>query len=86
MIFSKNGVVYTIYDGRKRPIMICRATKRNTMMYIFRRYKDMSESDKQKVRGLHAVATSMGVVISSEDGDPYDIEGFLSFKEQKPCG
>ena len=56
------------------------------MMYIFRRYKDMSESDKQKVRGLHAVATSMGVVISSEDGDPYDIEGFLSFKEQKPCG
>jgi hypothetical protein len=86
MISSKNGVLYTIYDGRGRTIMVCRMTKRHTMMYIFRRYQDMSDSDKQKVRRLHAMAISVGAVIDSEDGDPRDIDGFLSFKEQKPCG
>lgn len=86
MITSSSGVLYTVYDGRKRTIMVCRRTKRNTMMYVFRRYKDMSESDKEKVKALHAMVVEQGNVISSDEGDPSDIDSFLAFHEQRPCG
>lgn len=86
MVFSKNGVIYTIYDGRRRPVMICRITKRHKMMYIFMRYNNMGEADKQKLRGLYAMVINNGSVVDLDGCSLGDLDAFLSFKEQKPCG
>ena len=85
MTNSKSRTIGTLKDHSGRPLVIIRRTKKGTVMYIFRRYNDMTEDDKDIVRHLHSYASS-NVTHSSEDGSEQDVESFLSFLEQKPCG
>ena len=82
----QTGVFGTVRDARGRPLVVLRRTPRGTVMFVFKRYKDMTPDDRRKAETLYSVATSNGAGVSvAGDGG---ITAFLDFdeKEEKPCG
>jgi hypothetical protein len=76
------GTIYTVKDQLNRPLVILRRSTNGKLLYILNRYLDMTENDKEVVRTSYQVALRL----QSIDGDISNIEDFLSFSENKPCG
>jgi len=82
MNLSSTGIIYTFNDEQKRPLATLRRTKKGKILYILNRYVDMTENDKNIVRGVYQASLKS----NSATDDIEDIEEFLSFSENKPCG
>lgn len=80
---NKNKIIGTFKDTKGRPLLILMRTKRDTIIYIFKRYVDMGAKEKDMLISLHnTLASKLGVM----EGIEGDISNFLNFKSDRPCG
>lgn len=80
-------VISTITDAKDRPLIVLRRTNKGKLMYVLMRYNDMTEEDRDKVRSAYELAKESGQSMDSADATAVDdIESFLSFKDDEPCG
>ena len=80
-------VISTIADSKERPLIVLRRTNKGKLMYVLMRYNDMTEEDKEKVRSAYELAKESGQPMDSDgNGAVDDIESFLSFADDEPCG
>jgi hypothetical protein len=64
--------------------MILMRTKRDTIMRVFKRYRDMGSDEKQLLLGLlRDAASGSGDATIASEGEMSD---FLDFKDDRPCG
>jgi len=80
----KNQILASLKDSRGRPIMLLMRTKRDTIMRVFKRYRDMRLEEKKLLLGLlrDAASGSGDAMIASES----EMSDFLDFKDDRPCG
>jgi len=84
MKISSSGIIYTVKDNNNRPLVILRHSKNVKILYILNRYVDMTEKDKDIIRVAYEVALKSSSQI--DKGNISNIEDFLNFSENKPCG
>lgn len=83
----ESKVISVIKGSKDRPIIILRRTNKGKLMYMLMRYNDMTEDDKDNVRAAYELVKESGQLDCSVDqNDADDIESFLSFQDNKPCG
>lgn len=83
MMLSSNGIICTVKDHANRPLVVLKRLKNGKILYILNRYIDMTEKDKDIARVSHSVALKTSNQNRVED---LNIEDFLSFSDNKPCG
>lgn len=74
-----------ISDSKGRPLIKLRQAPNGDILTIMMRYRDMTEDDKNAVRGAFESA-SHNASGGESDGQIGDIEKFLNFEEERPCG
>jgi hypothetical protein len=79
-MLEKNKTILTVDDEKGRPLIILRSDSKSRLMYIFKRYIDMSEEAKEIIR------TAYQISIENKNQGIENIEDFLSFSENQPCG
>jgi hypothetical protein len=79
-MLEKNKIILTVDDEKGRPLIILRSDSKSRLMYIFKRYIDMSEEAKEIIR------TAYQISIENKNQGIENIEDFLSFSENQPCG
>ena len=79
-MLEKNKTILTDDDEKGRPLIILRSDSKSRLMYIFKRYIDMSEEAKEIIR------TAYQISIENKNQGIENIEDFLSFSENQPCG
>jgi len=83
---SKNKIIATIRDSRKRPLVILLRTKNKTIMHVFKRYKDMTVSDREFILDSYRKVATSGAGRIVEKQSEAEIIDFLDFKDDHPCG
>ena len=83
---TSSTIVIRFCDRRGRPLVILRKLKNGRYMYVLKRYNDMTDAERSVVRSAHANAVKNGSARSGDGTDVFDIEEFLSFREERPCG
>ena len=79
------GTLMELSDSKGRPLVVLRRAHNGQMLTILMRYRDMTEADKDAVRG--AFGDVADATISGERNSTIgDIEKFLAFDEERPCG
>jgi hypothetical protein len=87
MLKWESKVISVIKGSKDRPMIILRRTNKGKLMYMLMRYNDMTEDDKDNVRAAYELVKESGQFDCSVDqNDADDIELFLSFQDNKPCG
>jgi len=72
-------------DERGRRLFVVRRAPNGDVVTIVHRYGDMTGADKDVVRAAFAAAID-GAVGGESDGKVGDVERFLAFDEDRPCG
>ena len=80
------GIITSIIDSTGRPLVILRRTLNGSMLYILRRYKNMTENDKSVVRAAYKIASLNAVGGAELKTEVTNIEDFLSFLDNGLCG
>ena len=86
MRLPSDGILMAVPDEVGRPLIIIRRTRKNTIMYVFKRYKGMSQDSIEKVKKMYTLARSKTTITGSDDDGITDINKFLSFESDRPCG
>ena len=82
----KNKIIGTIKDTKGRPLLILMRTKRDTIMHIFKRYRDMSDQDKDVIMAMWKELASGNIGKTFSIGTESEMTDFLNFKDNHPCG
>jgi hypothetical protein len=82
MNLASGKTILKVLDDKKRPLVLLRRYVSGKMLYILNRYVDMTENDKNIVRASYEIAFKL----KPDEMDIQDLENFLSFSENKPCG
>ena len=83
---SKNKIICTIKDVKDRPLLILMRTKKDTMMHIFKRYRNMSDQDKDVIMTMWKQLASGQSGKTFSIGTESEMTDFLNFKDNRPCG
>ena len=78
---TRNRILAQHKDDKGRPLVILMRMSGGKVAHVFKRYKDMTKSDKDFIIGVHR--RLMKSIPGSADDN---IVGFLEFEENKPCG
>ena len=83
---TKDSILMEFSDSRGRPLVFLRRAPNGEVLTVMMRYRDMTISDKDAVRGAFE-DTASGKAIGGEfDTGIGDIEKFLAFEDDRPCG
>ena len=83
---SEGENLMRVSDARGRPLVMLRRTPKGEFLTVLMRYRDMTGEDKAVVRAAFRNATKGAAVGGDSDGTIGDVERFIAFEEDRPCG
>lgn len=85
-MIAKSETLMELLDSKGRLLVLLRRAPNGEVLTVMMRYGDMTDVDKNAVRGAFDEAASGQAVGGEYNQKIADIEKFLAFDDERPCG